>query len=147
MIGKSANTAPEGAGTPVKNRPDNGVLMFSISWVLNLASRKLMQTAKNAEIIQPSLPRFDKLYIYIDIAGHTPKTAKSDKESSSAPKRLHESKILASLPSVASKKAAPMTAMTAYSQFPVNANRICVIPTRSADKVAKLGTIFFKDIS
>ena len=31
IIGKSANTAPAGAGTPVKNFPESGVLMFSMS--------------------------------------------------------------------------------------------------------------------
>ena len=31
IIGKRASTAPAGAGTPVKNFPERGVFMFSIS--------------------------------------------------------------------------------------------------------------------
>ena len=101
-----------------------------------------MQIAKNAEIIQPTLLREERLKRYMTIAGQSPKTAKSDKESSSAPNRLHELNSRAKRPSVASKNAAITTDMTAYSQFDTSANLTCIIPTTSAERVARLGIIF-----
>lgn len=124
MIGNIVNIAPAGAGTPVKNLPESGVFMFSISCVLNLANRRHMQTAKNADIIQPNLFRADRLYKYMTTAGPIPKTAKSDKESSSAPNLLHALSNRANLPSVASKNAAKITDIITYSQLETKANFI-----------------------
>ena len=142
ITGKRAISAPAGAGTPVKNLLDKGVLIFSISCVLKRASLKHMQTQKNIAIIHPNLSMFCIEKRYIARAGHTPKTTKSERESSSAPNLLHELSILAKRPSVISRKAAPSVERTTYCHSPFMEKRICAKPTRSADKVAKLGTIF-----
>ena len=74
--------------------------------------------------------------------GHSPKTAKSESESSSAPNLLHELNRRAKRPSVASKNAAMTTAMTACSQFSTSANLTCIMPNTNAESVARFGTIF-----
>lgn len=147
IIGKSAKTAPAGAGTPVKYRPERGVLTFSISCVLKRANLKHIQTAKKADIIHPIRFKCDRLYKYMTMAGHSPNTAKSDSESSSAPNRLHELSNRAKRPSVASKKAAITTEITAYSHFDARANLTCIMPTNKAEIVAKFGMTFPIDIS
>ena len=124
IIGNSANTAPAGAGTPVKKYPDNGVFIFSMSWVLKRANRNPMHIAKNIDAIHPIRFKFDKLYKYNVIAGPNPNAAKSAMESNSAPNLLHEFNNLANLPSDASNIADTKTVITANSHLPTKANFI-----------------------
>jgi hypothetical protein len=147
-IGKRFIRAPAGAGTPTeKPNFERVVDTLLISWTLKRASRSAMHIAKKLHIPHPARPIPDRENMYRTMAGQTPKTTRSDSESSSAPKRLLAFSIRASRPSVASRIAAPITANITFSHICPIANLTCRSPMNRADKVVMLGTILLTENS
>ena len=107
---------------------------------LKRARRSAQATAKIKAANQPSDLFSCKLQKYSSRAGATPKSTKSARESSSAPKRDEPSNARAIRPSSPSRIAATTIAMTAVSNWPSEASRIAVNPRHKASNVTRLGT-------
>ncbi len=143
--GKRTSSAPQGAGTPIKNNFDNLSDGFT-RLVLNLANLIAMQIAYITVAFHSNVVLIcDPNHMYKISTGHIPKFTKSHKESSSAPKVLVAFKNLATFPSMASIIAATITQNTAFSHLPSKAIFILFNPIVKAISVRKFGSNFSSD--
>src|SRR5271157_2429207 len=124
---------------PTKKFLRHGGWRGSSSITLKRARRSAQAIAKKSAATQPKLFTAWRSATNSTKAGATPKSTKSARESSSAPKREVPLSALAIRPSRPSSTAAPATALTAHSVDPSIARRIAVNPRPSANRVMMLG--------